>query len=71
MGALGLGAVGLAQRGALAHAEAVLLVDYGDREGVEADVGLDQGVRADEQRQLSAGQLAKDVAPPGARAWSQ
>ena len=59
------------ERGALAHAEAVLLVDDGDGERVEADVGLDQRVRADDQRQLSAGELAEDVARAGARASSR
>ncbi len=50
------------QRRALAHAEAVLLVDDGERERAEDDVGLDQRVRADEQRQLAAGELAEDLA---------
>ena len=68
-----VGGVGLAERGALAHAEAMLLVDHGDGEAVEAHVGLDQRVRADDQRQLAAGELAERVAPPrrGGRAGEQ
>ena len=38
------------ERRALAHAEAVLLVDDADGEPRELDVGLDQGVGADDQR---------------------
>ena len=52
----------LAERRALAHAEAVLLVDHGHRQRAEAHVRLDQRVRADDQRQLAARQLAEDVA---------
>jgi len=40
------------QRRTLAHAEAVLLVDDADGEAPELDVGLDQGVRADDHREL-------------------
>ena len=39
----------LAQRGALLHAEAVLLVDDDDPEGAEAHVVGEQGVRADDE----------------------
>ena len=39
----------------------MLLVDHGDGERGEADVGLDQRVRPDHQRQLAARQLAEDV----------
>ena len=51
----------LSKGGALAHAEAVLLVDHGDGERGEDDVGLDQRMRADDHRQLAVGQLAEDV----------
>ena len=53
----------------MAHAEAMLLVDDRDRQRGERDVGLDQRVRADDQRQLAAGELAQDVRAP-ARAGS-
>ena len=47
------------QRGALAHAEAVLLVDDGDREPREVDVLLDQRVRADDEAQLAASRACR------------
>ena len=61
------------ERRALAHAEAVLLVDDGDRERREAHVGLDQRVRADDQLQLAAAELADHVGAPrgGRRAGQQ
>jgi len=61
------------QRRALAHAEAVLLVDDDDRQPVEAHVLLDERVRADDERQLAAGELADDVgtADLGRRAGQQ
>ena len=49
------------ERRALAHAEAVLLVDDDDGERGELDGRLDQRVGADDQRQLAAGELAEDV----------
>ena len=55
------------QRRALAHAEAVLLVDDDDREAVEVHVGLDERVRADDERQLAGRELAEDVARAAAR----
>ena len=48
------------ERGPLAHAEAVLLVDHRDRQRAERDVRLDQRVRADDHRQLAARELAED-----------
>ena len=54
------------QRRALAHAEAVLLVDDGDREVGEHDGVLDERVRPDDERQLARRELAQRVgAPPG------
>ncbi len=56
------------ERGALAHAEAVLLVDDDDGQAVELDIGLDERVRADDERQLAGRQLAERVgAARGAR----
>ena len=49
------------QRGALAHAEAVLLVHDRNRQAVEGHVLLDQRVGADDQRELAAGQLGKCI----------
>ena len=49
------------ERRALAHAEAVLLVDDDDREAVEAHVGLEQRVRADDERQLAATRACASV----------
>ena len=49
------------QRAALVDAEAVLLVDHGDGEPVELHRALDQRVRADEQLQLPARELAEQV----------
>ncbi len=57
----------LHERLALAHTEAVLLVDDRHGERAEGDVGLDQGVRPDDQRQLAAGQLLQSVRPPACR----
>ena len=51
---------------ALAHAEAVLLVDDGDRQAVEDDRVLDERVRAHDERQLARRQLAEDVGAAGA-----
>jgi hypothetical protein len=55
------------QGGALAHAEAVLLVDDDDREAVEAHVLLDERVGPDDERQLAAGELVQGVAAAGLR----
>ena len=55
------------ERGALAHAEAVLLVDHRQRQRPEAHLGLDQRVRADDQGELAAGELAQQVGPPARR----
>ena len=52
------------ERGALAHAEAVLLVDDDKREVAELDRLLDQRVRADHQLQLPVGQPAEQIASP-------
>ena len=52
---------------ALADPEAVLLVDDDDRQAVEDDVGLDQRVRADDERQLAGRELAQHVRPPRGR----
>ncbi len=52
-----------AQRRALQHAEAVLLVDDRQPELAERDVLLDQRVRADHQVQRAAGQLRERLAP--------
>ena len=54
------------ERRALAHAEAVLLVDDGEREALELDRVLDQRVRPDQQPQLARGAAAR--APRAARA---
>ena len=59
------------ERGALADAEAVLLVDDGDGEAGEADVGLDQRVRADDEAQLAGGELAERCRRGGRRWWSR
>src|ERR671928_44897 len=45
------------ERGALAHAEAVLLVDHRHGEAVEPHGVLDQRVRADDQPELAAREL--------------
>jgi hypothetical protein len=42
------------QRQALAHAEAVLLVDDGQAEAGKLDLVLDQGVGADRDRRLAS-----------------
>ena len=47
------------ERRALPDAEAVLLVDDDDREAVEEHVGLEQRVRADDERQLAGRELAR------------
>ena len=52
------------ERGALAHAEAVLLVDDDDGQAVEHDVGLHERVRADDERQLARRELAQRVRAP-------
>ena len=52
------------QRGPLPDAEAVLLVDDGDRQTREPDGLLDQRVGADDQRQLSGRELREQVRPP-------
>ena len=52
------------ERRALAHAEAMLLVDDDDREPVEHDVGLEQRMRADDERQLPRGELRERVGAP-------
>ena len=49
------------QRGALAHAEAVLLVYDGEREAIELDRLLDQCVRANQQPQLAGAQALHHV----------
>ncbi len=59
------------ERRALAHAEAMLLVDDDDGEAVEAHVGLDERVRADDERQLAAGELVEDVGCAGRPASSR
>ncbi len=46
------------QHGALAHAEAMLLVDDADRQAPELDVGLDQRVRPDDHRELAGRELS-------------
>ena len=59
------------QRGALAHAEAVLLVDDGDREVGEHDGVLDQRVRADDERSSPLASLASASRAPAPRASSR
>ena len=56
-----------AQRRALAHTEAVLLVDDRDRQRPEPHVGLDQRVGAHHQRELAAPELGHDVRAPARR----
>ena len=54
------------KRSPLAHAEAVLLVDHRHGQISELDGGFDQGVGADDERQLPGGELAQEIiAPPG------
>ncbi len=53
------------QRAALQHAEAVLLVDHDQRQRLEGDVVLDQGVRSDDELHLPGGDLGQQPAPPG------
>ena len=55
------------ERGALADAEAMLLVDDADREPVEGDVGLDQRVRPDHHPELAGGEPAERLAAPRRR----
>jgi len=59
------GGLGL-ERGALAHAEAVLLVDDGDRQRGEAHGVLDQRMRADDERALAARQAREQLRAAGA-----
>ena len=59
------------ERAALVDAEAVLLVDDGDRQPVELDRLLDQRVGADEQLQLAGGELAEQVGAAAARALTR
>ncbi len=49
------------QRGALANAEAVLLIDDRHGQGAKAHRVLDQRVRADDQRALAAGQAREQL----------
>ena len=63
VGGEALGRLGV-QRGALAHAEPLLLVHHGHRQAVEGHGLLDQRVRSHHQRQLAAGQPSHDVARP-------
>ncbi len=66
VGALAVGALGV-ERGPLAHAEAVLLVDHRHAQAGERHRVLDQRVGAHDQRQLAARELAQQVRPPAAR----
>ena len=50
------------ERRALADAEAVLLVDDADREPRELDVGLDQGVGADDEGELAGREALERLA---------
>ena len=61
------------ERAALAHAEAVLLVDDGDGQRAERDRVLDQCVRPDDERALAAAQAVEQVraARCGCRAGQQ
>jgi hypothetical protein len=61
------------ERAALVDPEAVLLVDDGDGQAVELHRLLDQRVRAHQQLQLAAGELAEEVgaAPARGRAREQ
>jgi hypothetical protein len=52
---------------ALADAEAVLLVDHGDRERGELDGLLDQGVGADDELGLPGGERGEQLAALGRR----
>ena len=56
-----------AERGALAHAEAVLLVDDGDRERIEADRVLDQGMGADDERAGAVREVRERLRAPRRR----
>jgi hypothetical protein len=51
------------ERSALAHPEAVLLVDDAHREPGEADVGLDEGVRANDERELAGFEAVQGISP--------
>jgi len=53
----------LPQRQALQYAEAVLLVDDGERQALELHLLLDHGVRADHQRRRAAGHLRERRRP--------
>ena len=59
------------ERAALVDAEAVLLVDHRDGQAVELDRLLDQRVRADQQLQLAARELAEQVGAAARRASSR
>ena len=49
------------QRQALVHAEAVLLVDDGEREIAERDVLLEQRMRADQEVDIAEREPVEDV----------
>ena len=51
------------QRQPLAHAEAMLLVDHGERQRLEDDVVLDQRMGADQQIDLAVGKPRQQFAP--------
>ena len=51
------------QRQPLAHAEAMLLVDHGQRQRLEDDVVLDQRVGADQKIDLAGFEPRQDIAP--------
>jgi hypothetical protein len=56
-----VGSLGI-ERCPLADAEAVLLVDDTERQPVEGDVGLDQGVGSDHHPELARGEAGKRIA---------
>ena len=55
------------ERGSLADAETMLLVDHRHGQAAEVDRLLDQRVGPDQQRELAARQLAQQVGPPAPR----
>jgi hypothetical protein len=61
------------ERSALAHAEAVLLVDDAHRQTPKLDVGLDQRVGAHDHRELAGAEQPERLAPArcGRRAGQQ
>ena len=68
-GARPVGSLGV-ERGALADAEAVLLVHHDHGEVPELHAVLDQGVRADHQLERAAAERAEQVAPAARPGWS-